>query len=154
VHAVLWKVKGKAMKTMSQMKEYAKRMRDEPTPSEKEFFRRLRSAGIACLRQKIMGFGIVDFYFPRLLLAVEIDGEKHKNANQRWRDNQRDILFSKFGIETIRIQNQDVECFDLSTITNRPIQHESLNRRAMIALSQCRLAVVREQRRAAEHEIR
>lgn len=47
-----------------------------------------------------------DFFFPTLLLVVEIDGSAHKYKKSH--DRRRDADFRSIGIRTIRIKNKDV----------------------------------------------
>jgi ATP-dependent DNA helicase RecQ len=46
---------------------------------------------------------IVDFYIPQAKLVIEIDGSQHKEEVQKAKDKQRDALFYKHGINTVRI---------------------------------------------------
>lgn len=48
----------------------------------------------------------LDFFFPDMLLAVEIDGSSH--AERKEYDRRRDADFRLIGIKTVRIKNQDV----------------------------------------------
>jgi very-short-patch-repair endonuclease len=47
-----------------------------------------------------------DFFFPRSMLVVEIDGSVHKLKKEH--DRRRDADFRSIGIRTIRIGNKDV----------------------------------------------
>ena len=46
---------------------------------------------------------VVDFYIPQAKLVIEIDGSQHKEEVQKAKDDQRDALFYKYGIYTVRI---------------------------------------------------
>ena len=48
----------------------------------------------------------LDFFFPRMTVAVEIDGASHTHRKDR--DKRRDADFRSIGIRTIRISNRDV----------------------------------------------
>lgn len=48
----------------------------------------------------------LDFFFPKRMVAVEIDGSVHKLKKAH--DRQRDADFRSIGIRTIRIRNKDV----------------------------------------------
>ena len=48
----------------------------------------------------------LDFFFSRLMLAVEIDGSVHKLKKAH--DKKRDADFRSIGIRTLRIKNKDV----------------------------------------------
>ena len=51
---------------------------------------------------------VVDFYCPRIHLAIEIDGKQHRNANSKVYDNYRDRYLQAFNIRTIRFNNEEV----------------------------------------------
>ena len=48
----------------------------------------------------------LDFFFPKRMIAVEIDGSSHDKTREH--DRQRDADFRSIGIRTIRIKNKDV----------------------------------------------
>ena len=48
----------------------------------------------------------LDFFFPKRMVAVEIDGSSHRNKKDH--DRRRDADFRSIGIRTIRIRNKDV----------------------------------------------
>jgi len=49
---------------------------------------------------------LTDFYYSKLLLAIEIDGGYH--LGQKKLDHERDIKLSMIGIKTIRYTNDEV----------------------------------------------
>lgn len=48
----------------------------------------------------------LDFFFPKRMVAVEIDGSSHKSRKDT--DRRRDADFRSIGIRTIRVKNSDV----------------------------------------------
>lgn len=51
-----------------------------------------------------------DFYFPKIKTAIEIDGGYHNTEKQKYKDQESDkFVFTKYGIKTIRIKNEDVK---------------------------------------------
>lgn len=84
------------------------------TPAEVEFecFLVSLNSGVLCGRFKsqhvISGKWIVDFFFPEIRLAVEIDGSVHQKPEQIIRDKQKDQDCAKFDITLIRILNEEV----------------------------------------------
>lgn len=48
----------------------------------------------------------LDFFFPRSMVAVEIDGSSH--LSRKGTDRRRDADFRSVGIRTVRIKNEDV----------------------------------------------
>jgi len=51
---------------------------------------------------------ILDFYSPRLRLAIEIDGSHHQQIDQQEYDFQRTDYPESFGIMLIRFTNQKI----------------------------------------------
>ncbi len=62
--------------------------------------------GYRFLRQKPIDRFIIDFYCPKLLLAIEIDGGSH--IKKKGRDEHRDKFLKQIGITTIRFTNEEV----------------------------------------------
>lgn len=89
----------------------AKKMRKNPTPAERKLWRVLRRRqleGLKFRRQEVVLGYIVDFYCPRLKLAVEIDGTYHSTLSQERYDEKRDFHLRQYGIRTLRFRNEDV----------------------------------------------
>ena len=96
------------MKTIEEMKGYAKTMRRQQTFSEQALWRNIRKSrtGVKIRRQVIIGPFIVDFYSPTRRVAIEVDGPTHDDAIEY--DKRRDDYLARFGIQTIRFKNADV----------------------------------------------
>ena len=67
-------------------KKYAKKIRQKliskATPAELDFKEKLKSLGVSFVFQKVIfvdsfQFYVVDFYFPKTKLAIELDGYHH-----------------------------------------------------------------------------
>ena len=92
----------------------AKKNRKNPTPAEKEFRRLISSLNDGALRTRfrdqhvISGKWIVDFFFPEVRLAIEIDGSIHQTAKQIEKDLRKDADCKRFDITLIRISNDEV----------------------------------------------
>ena len=89
----------------------ARELRKNPTNAEKLFWQNiLKSENLKIftfLRQKPLGYFIVDFYCSKLRVAIEIDGGLHDF--QKSRDRERDnILKQNFGIKIVRYKNEDI----------------------------------------------
>jgi very-short-patch-repair endonuclease len=89
----------------------ARELRLQQTLVEKLFWNEVlkdkTKTGYKFTRQKPLDNFIADFYCPKLLLVIEIDGGIHKNLKPR--DKERsEILFHKYGIKVIRYQNDDI----------------------------------------------
>lgn len=98
----------------SHIQKYADFNRDNPTPAEREFIRFLNELNGGVLRGKfvrehiISGKWIVDFYFPEIRLAVEVDGSIHLTGIQKQKDILKDADARRFDITVLRLTNRDV----------------------------------------------
>lgn len=56
-----------------------------------------------------------DFYFPRIRVALEVDGGYHNEFNQKYKDsvNDKEFLIND-SIRTIRIANNDVKALNIA----------------------------------------
>ena len=85
----------------------------EPTPAEAELERILRQLGTGALagefrREWPVGDWVVDFYFPTIRLAIEVDGGYHR-AQSRWRlDLAKSRDLEERGITLLRLNNAEV----------------------------------------------
>ena len=109
----------------------ADEMRDNPTLSEKIFRRwahKVLNTDVLFQHpiQVNNKYYILDFFFPVLGIAVEIDGSVHKT--QREKDAHRDCALSSTGIETIRITNEQCTTSSLNNIFKEKIKFCSLMR--------------------------
>jgi very-short-patch-repair endonuclease len=59
-------------------------------------------------RQKPVGPYIVDFFCPKLMLAIEIDGESHRNKGDY--DAMRQSGLEAFGLKVLRFDDAHVRC--------------------------------------------
>lgn len=60
-------------------------------------------------REWVCGKGwIVDFFFPEVRLAIEVDGPYHRTPDQLFRDLDREVEIEKFAVTIIRITNEQV----------------------------------------------
>ena len=69
----------------------------------------LRNYPVKIYKQKIIGGYIVDFYCDSARLAIEVDGEQHKNDEIFKYDNQRAKYLASYGIEIMRFSNKDID---------------------------------------------
>lgn len=94
----------------------AKRTKYERVMEEK-----LRAAGFQVMAQKpfIQGnmYCFVDLYLPEIKTCIEVDGGYHLDPEQQRKDAWRDRYLTKErGFRVVRIWNEGVESFDLSTL--------------------------------------
>lgn len=59
-------------------------------------------------RQHGLGRYVVDFYCPRLKLAIELDGGQHYTVEGRAYDQERDAFIGSLGIEVLRVPNSEL----------------------------------------------
>ena len=64
--------------------------------------------GLKLRRQYSVDQYIIDFYYPELKLAVEIDGESHINDAQLEYDQRWEKYIKKFGITFLRFPNAEI----------------------------------------------
>ena len=55
-----------------------------------------------------MGKYVIDFYCPKLKLAIEIDGQTHLDQVARIYDQERQKYIESFGIKFLRFSNYEV----------------------------------------------
>jgi len=80
----------------------------EETAAERSLRKELDRRGLD-YRQSMMLCGReIDFFFPRHLLAVEIDGFFHCSRNARQRDMIKESILDGQGIHMVRFNNQDI----------------------------------------------
>ena len=94
----------------SVLTDLRKELRNHSTPAEATLWRLLKSSQIAHLkfrRQHSVGPYIIDFYCPKLKLAIELDGEVH-NRQQDY-DEKRTLFLNKVkNIKVLRFENKTV----------------------------------------------
>lgn len=71
------------------------------------FVLRRQNLGAKFRRQATAGAFTLDFFCPRLQLAVEIDGAQHRDEAGLKYDADRDAALSAVGIKVLRFTNQE-----------------------------------------------
>lgn len=86
------------------------RLRDEMPLAERILWKHLRSEalGVKFRRQVSVGVYVVDFYCPRLRLALELDGESHAGEDARAYDAVRQSAIEALGIMFLRFSNEEI----------------------------------------------
>ena len=59
-------------------------------------------------RQHSFGRYVVDFYCPKVKLAIEVDGDYHKSRNMKEYDPKRQNFIESFGVKFLRFSNEEV----------------------------------------------
>ena len=90
--------------------EFAKQLRHTMTEAEAKLWLRLnkKQLGLRFKPQHPIGGFVADFYCHKAKLAVEVDGLIHLGKSEKEYDKNREAVFKKFGIKTIRFTNDDV----------------------------------------------
>lgn len=96
------------MRIYAQLKQYARQMRQDPTPAERILWRALRGekAGAYFRRQHVLGTFIVDFVSLENRLVIEVDGDIHDH--QQAEDALRTEWLNQTGFHVIRFRNEEV----------------------------------------------
>jgi adenine-specific DNA-methyltransferase len=112
------------------------------------FVLRNRSLGAKFRRQATAGPYTLDFFCPRLQLAVEVDGSQHRDEVGLQSDAERDAALAAAGIKVLRFTNQEAlaateavaiaildEVERLSSLRPKPPRGSSRRRDALVAPS-------------------
>jgi very-short-patch-repair endonuclease len=98
----------------SHIQRYAGQMRRNPTQAEQQLSTILNSLNSGVLRGRfrsqhaVSGRWIVDFFFPEIRLAIEVDGRVHRSKEQRAKDAEKERDCRRFDITLVRISNSEV----------------------------------------------
>jgi very-short-patch-repair endonuclease len=96
---------------LKHLKNLRRVLRRNQTEAEKLLWRQLRSkqlGGLKFFRQYGVGNYILDFYCPKLKLAIELDGGQHNQKETRDKDVRRSKELNKYGIKVIRFWDNQV----------------------------------------------
>ena len=94
------------------LKQLSGNLRNNSTLSEVLLWNELKSrkiTGYQFMRQKPIGNFIVDFYCPKLNLAIEVDGDSHGFESAILRNQLKDKYRTSLGIHIIRYDDSDIK---------------------------------------------
>ena len=94
------------------LKELARKLRKEGTLSEVILWQQLKGKQVMGLdfhRQKPIDKYIVDFYCPRLMLAIEIDGSSHEHKQVHEEDIMRQERIEVLGVTVLRFDDSEIK---------------------------------------------
>lgn len=96
----------------SLLKEKAKELRCSQTEAESIFWQLAKMSGFGekCRRQYVIGQYIVDFFFRKSNLIIELDGGYHFTDEQQKEDAIRQYWLEHQGYKVIRFTNEQVIC--------------------------------------------
>lgn len=77
-------------------------------PSKWKLLQKSQLEGRKFRRQHSAGPYILDFYCPAEKLAVELDGESHRDPGRSEYDDDRADALKRHGIRVIRFENREV----------------------------------------------
>ena len=92
------------------MKLRRRELRKNYTKEELAVWHRIKNKqlGYRLVRQYSIGGYVVDFYCPKMRLAVELDGSQHNDDEGKEYDKERTRYLEAFGVKVIRFWNGDV----------------------------------------------
>ena len=93
------------------LKAYSRSLRRNMTDAEKLLWERIRRRqlkGYHFYRQKIAGNYIVDFYYPKAKLVIELDGGQHYSPEGKEKDRVRDGYMEDIGLRVLRFSDREV----------------------------------------------
>jgi len=93
------------------LKEFSRKLRKNSTLGEILLWQQLRAGSIKKYtfnRQKPLDCYIVDFYCKPLKLVIEVDGSYHLEDEQKVKDDERQKLLEKMGLNFLRFSEQQV----------------------------------------------
>ena len=96
------------------LKQNARHNRHWMTEAESAFWSQVRCSALGekCRRQYVIGEYIVDFFFRRSMLVIELDGGYHSAPEQQMLDAERQQWLVSQGYRVIRFSNEQV-LFDI-----------------------------------------
>ena len=106
------------------LKVNAKENRRNMTDAESIFWQMAKGSGLGekCRRQYVIGDYIVDFFFRKSMLIVEIDGGYHTTKEQQLKDVERQDWLEHNDYRVLRFTNVQVLC-DMDNVISRIKQY-------------------------------
>ncbi len=99
------------VKNLKQYQPLRRNLRNDQTPAERKVWNILRGSkflGYRFLRQYGVERYILDFYCPKVKLAIEIDGGQHNDEREKLSDAERTRLLEFYRIRVLRFWNNEV----------------------------------------------
>ena len=90
------------------LQTFRTKLRSNLTPAEATLWRMLKGSkldGRKFRRQHSVANYILDFYCPAERLAVELDGQVHRDERAAIYDSERKLFLATYGIKVIRFEN-------------------------------------------------
>ena len=101
-------------------KEKRRKLRNNSTKAEICLWTEIRNKklGYRFLRQYGVGKFVIDFYSPRLKLAIEVDGVTHLTKEELEYDERRQFEIEQLGIQFIRFTNSEIY-YDIENVIKK-----------------------------------
>jgi very-short-patch-repair endonuclease len=93
------------------LRERGRRLRSQSTEEEQKRWKRLRAkrfSGFKFRRQHRIGPYFADFCCVQQRLIIELDGSRHAEREEEWRDAARSAYLNQQGYRVIRFLNEQV----------------------------------------------
>lgn len=103
------------------LKDLRKTLRKNQTKAEKIIWKYLRNKqlkGFKFFRQYSIDFYVLDFYCPKLKLAIEIDGPYHLESQILEHDEERQMDIESLDIKFLRFTNHEIY-YDLDSVLEK-----------------------------------
>jgi len=106
-------MRGQMTEVYNRSREKSKRklLRSNLPKAEVILWSKLKSKGLdgyKFRRQYSVGKFVIDFYCPRLKLAIEVDGDSHFSEKSEVYDKERQRFIESFKISFLRFTNKDI----------------------------------------------
>jgi len=99
-----------ALPINKQLRGLANEMRKNATKEENHlWYDYLKNYPLKFHRQRIIGNFIVDFYCPKAMLVVELDGSQHYENDLLQQDEERTKYLHTLGYTVLRLSNFDIK---------------------------------------------
>ncbi len=93
------------------LKQFSRALRSNMTDAEQHLWQRIRNkqiCGVQFYRQKPLLSFIVDFYCPKVMLVIELDGSQHFELDHQVKDRVRDAQLAGTGLKVLRFDDRQV----------------------------------------------
>lgn len=102
------------------LKPIRRKLRSNSTPCEVLLWTEIRreKLDVKFRRQYSVGKFVLDFYCPKLKLALEVDGFHHQKKDVKAYDKTRQKFLESLGVRIIRINNNEIQD-NLDCVLNR-----------------------------------
>lgn len=129
----------------------ARQWRYNPTPSERLALLRLKEAGYKksdYVFQQVFGFYVLDLFFPRKCLVIEIDGDVHDR--KQLHDSRRDQFINQCGLRVVRMRNFEVNLIADALDKNRDFSNWEQHTKKAFAIAKERAEAARNPKLAPD----